>query len=53
VIECGGCMCACSHYTQNASQTIGVAIHAGTDLECGNFFDQMPEALQAGTVTGS
>jgi beta-D-xylosidase 4 len=53
VSDCGAidCIQNTHHYTQNASQTIGVAIGAGTDLECGGFFNQMPLALQAGTVT--
>eukprot|EP00698_Gefionella_okellyi_P025800 TRINITY_DN957_c0_g1_i2.p1 TRINITY_DN957_c0_g1~~TRINITY_DN957_c0_g1_i2.p1 ORF type:complete len:847 (-),score=150.04 TRINITY_DN957_c0_g1_i2:90-2630(-) len=39
------------HYTNDSAQTCGVAMKAGTDLDCGNFYQAMPSAVKAGTVS--
>ncbi len=42
------------HYTSTVQDTVAVALHAGTDLNCGNFYlNHTQEALDNGTIVES
>jgi beta-glucosidase-like glycosyl hydrolase len=42
------------HYTSTAPDTVAAALHAGTDLNCGNFYsNHTQEALNNGTIVES
>ncbi len=52
VSDCGGINTIAWHnYTQTIEDTVAVALHAGTDLECGSFyFNYTQRALDKGTI---
>jgi len=44
------CIMSTHHYTDNPGDTCRVAVTAGTDLDCGNFYEHLPEAISQGKL---
>jgi beta-D-xylosidase 4 len=56
VCDCGGVenIMTAHNYTQTVQDTVAVALHAGTDLDCGNFYSKhAQEALDSKTIVES
>lgn len=55
VSDCGAVGVLQTHnYTQTPEATVAAALHAGTDLECGDFYAQHAQsALNNGTIVES
>jgi beta-glucosidase-like glycosyl hydrolase len=52
---CGRCLFdGCSHFTKTPEGACAVALHAGTDLNCGDFYQKhLGKAHSEGRVTGT
>eukprot|EP01114_Cavostelium_apophysatum_P021552 TRINITY_DN755_c0_g1_i2.p1 TRINITY_DN755_c0_g1~~TRINITY_DN755_c0_g1_i2.p1 ORF type:complete len:740 (-),score=107.06 TRINITY_DN755_c0_g1_i2:56-2275(-) len=44
------CIMNYHHYTSTPAETCAVAVKAGTDLNCGNFYSNIPSALDSGLL---
>ena len=57
VSDCGGYLhqlCMQHNYTSTVQDTVAVALHAGTDLNCGHFYSNYTQqALDNGTIVES